>query len=69
MKGGSVGPDLTHLALRPTIGAGTLPLTGDTLRAFIRSPEAVKPGARMPGFAMLPEAEIDAILAFLMGLT
>jgi cytochrome c oxidase subunit 2 len=69
VAGGSVGPDLTHLALRRTIGAGTLPLSPETLRAFVRSPEAVKPGARMPGYAMLPEAEIDAIVAFLMGLS
>lgn len=43
-------------------------LTPENLDAFIRSPGAVKPGARMPGYAMLPDAEIEAFVAFLMGL-
>ena len=35
---GSVGPDLTHFASRPTIAAGTLPNTPDNLRAWLVSP-------------------------------
>jgi cytochrome c oxidase subunit 2 len=62
---GSVGPDLTHFASRPTIGAGTLPNTPENLRAWLMSPRDIKPDARMPGYAMLPSDEIDALVAFL----
>lgn len=62
---GAVGPDLTHIASRRTIGAGLLETTEANIAAFIRSPAHVKPGAEMPAFAMLPEAEIDAIANWL----
>lgn len=62
---GLVGPDLTHVGARPTLGAGLLPNTPETLRAWIARPEQLKPGARMPAFAMLPDEELDAIAAYL----
>ncbi|MCP3054074.1 cytochrome c oxidase subunit II [Aurantimonas marianensis] len=62
---GAVGPDLTHIASRRTIGAGLLETTPANIAAFIRSPTHVKPGAEMPAFAMLPEAEITAIADWL----
>jgi cytochrome c oxidase subunit II len=46
--GGRVGPDLTHLASRPHIAAGVLPNTPEDLARWIRDPQAIKPGARMP---------------------
>jgi cytochrome c oxidase subunit 2 len=62
---GSVGPDLTHLASRPTIAAGTLPNTPDSLRAWLVSPSGIKPDAHMPSYSMLPAVELDALIAFL----
>lgn len=62
---GSIGPDLTHLAGRATLGAGMLDNTPGNRRRFVADVEALKPGARMPSFGMLPPAELDAILAFL----
>ncbi|MDB5550477.1 MAG: Cytochrome c oxidase, subunit [Rhizobium sp.] len=65
---GAIGPNLTALGERLTIGAGTLKNTKENLALFIRDPAAIKPGATMPAFDMLPPAEIDAIAAWLGGL-
>jgi cytochrome c oxidase subunit 2 len=65
---GAVGPDLTHLASRATLAAGTLPMTRETLAAWLDDPQAIKPDARMPGYADLTAAQREAILNFLMGL-
>ena len=64
---GSVGPDLTHIASRATI-AGILDNTSEAVRDWIVAPETFKPDARMPGYAMLPEADLDAIVTFLESL-
>ena len=65
---GSIGPDLTHLAGRPTLAAGTLPMTEDALARWIADPQAVKPGALMPPFAALGEARIADLAAYLASL-
>lgn len=65
---GRVGPDLTHLASRQTIGAGSLPMTSESLLRWLRATEAVKPDAQMPAYAMLPDAELEALVAALMEL-
>lgn len=62
---GDVGPDLTHVGSRRTLGAGILPNDTETLEAWIRDPDRMKPDAAMPGYAMLPDADIAAIAAFL----
>jgi cytochrome c oxidase subunit 2 len=41
-------PDLTHLASRSTLAAGLLPNNRASLDAWLRDPQAVKPGNRMP---------------------
>jgi cytochrome c oxidase subunit 2 len=65
---GEIGPDLSHVGSRPTIGAGTLPTTPETIARFISAPEAVKPGALMPAYGMLPPEELAAIATWLAGL-
>lgn len=65
--GGKVGPDLTHLASRSTIAADTLALTHDNLVAWIRDPQAVKPGANMPK-VNLSEPDRDAVARYLESL-
>ncbi|HEY8973550.1 MAG TPA: cytochrome c oxidase subunit II [Burkholderiaceae bacterium] len=57
-------PDLTHLASRRTLAAGTLPNTPEALRAWIRDPHKFKPGVNMPATNM-PDADLDAIVAWL----
>ncbi|CAN5363939.1 cytochrome c oxidase subunit II [soil metagenome] len=45
---GRAGPDLTHLAARRDLAAGTLPFTRGGLAGWISQPQALKPGAEMP---------------------
>lgn len=57
-------PDLTHMASRETIGAGTLPNTAQNLERWIRDPQAFKPGANMPPTNLPPE-DLRALVAYL----
>jgi cytochrome c oxidase subunit 2 len=65
---GSVGPDLSHVGSRATLGAGILPNNEEALRSFIARPHLIKPGSKMPGFGMLPEKDLAAIAVWLKGL-
>lgn len=65
---GKIGPDLTHLASRETIGANLLPMTAEDLTNWIRHTQELKPGARMPAFGMLPVSETNAIVDYLVTL-
>jgi cytochrome c oxidase subunit 2 len=60
-----IGPDLTWLGERRTLGAGTLEPTIANTAAFIRNPQAFKPGARMPAYTALSEADARAIARWL----
>ncbi|SEJ88199.1 cytochrome c oxidase subunit 2 [Sphingomonas sp. OV641] len=64
-EGGLIGPDLTHFAARRTVGAGTLPMDPAAVARFIRHPSEAKPGARMPAFSHMSEAEASAIARYL----
>jgi cytochrome c oxidase subunit 2 len=61
---GRFGPDLTHLMSRDTIGSGIVPNTVENLRAWIRNPDALKPGSRMPAM-QLTDRDVDAVTAYL----
>jgi cytochrome c oxidase subunit 2 len=65
--GGRVGPDLTHLASRLTIAAGTLPRSRGTLAAWIVDPHSIKPGVNMPLTKLDPE-ELHPLVSYLEGL-
>jgi cytochrome c oxidase subunit 2 len=65
--GGTVGPDLTHLASRSTLAAGTLPLNAGTLAAWIADPQRFKPGVNMPAVP-LPDDRRAAVVAYLASL-
>jgi cytochrome c oxidase subunit 2 len=62
---GSIGPDLTHLAGRHSIAAGVLPTTAEALRQWLADTTRIKPGAHMPAFGMLPDADLEALAAYL----
>ena len=64
---GTVGPDLTHLASRRTIGAGTLANTKGNLAGWIVDPQSIKPGVRMPS-NQLEAQDLQALLAYLESL-
>ena len=62
--GGTIGPDLTHLASRRTIAAGTLPMTTGNLAGWILDPQSIKPGVKMPPNQIDPQS-LQALLAYL----
>jgi cytochrome c oxidase subunit 2 len=64
---GKTAPDLTHLASRSTLAAGTLANTRGNLAGWILDPHAVKPGVNMPSIA-LPADDLRALLAYLESL-
>jgi cytochrome c oxidase, subunit II len=61
---GTVGPDLTHLASRRTIAAGTLPNNRGNLAGWIMDPQSIKPGAKMPP-NQIDGPSLQALLAYL----
>ena len=61
---GSLGPDLTHLASRRTIGAGTLLNNRGNLAGWISNAPAIKPGVLMPPNVM-SAGELQDLLAYL----
>jgi cytochrome c oxidase subunit II len=65
---GVVGPDLTHVGSRLSIGAGMLPNNSETLFRWIARTEEVKPGALMPSFGMLPEEDLKALAVYMEAL-
>ncbi|HET7836861.1 MAG TPA: cytochrome c oxidase subunit II [Variovorax sp.] len=62
--GGTLGPDLTHVASRPTIAAGTVANRPDLLAAWIVQPQLLKAGATMPPSALEPE-EVRLLVSYL----
>jgi len=61
---GRFGPDLTHLMSRDTIAAGAARNTPESLRLWIRNPDAIKPGSKMPAMG-LSEQDVSAVAAYL----
>ena len=61
---GKVAPDLTHLASRRSIGAGTFPMQRGYLYAWVADPQGAKPGNRMPYIGLQPR-ELHAVVAYL----
>jgi cytochrome c oxidase subunit 2 len=61
---GVVGPDLTHVASRLTIGAGMLDNTPENLTRWVRDPQSVKQGVLMPRMD-LREQQLASVVAYL----
>lgn len=66
-RAGVVGPDLTHLADRQTLAAGTVPNTRGHLGGWIADPQAIKPGSLMPRVVLTSE-ELVRLLDYLQSL-
>jgi cytochrome c oxidase subunit 2 len=64
---GQVGPDLTHVASRMTLAAGTIPNDRTHLREWIADPQHVKPGNKMPALH-LSRQELTALTNYLESL-
>lgn len=61
---GDLGPDLTHIASRRTLGAGILENSTGNLAGWIIDSQAIKPGNLMPPMG-LSGPELQAVLAYL----
>jgi cytochrome c oxidase subunit 2 len=66
--GARLGPDLTHVASRHALGAGVLPNGPGAARRWLTDVQQLKPGARMPSYAHLDAATLDALGAWLESL-
>ena len=64
---GTLGPDLTHLASRPMIAAGTAPNDRTNLLRWVRNPQVLKPSATMPP-APFGDEDVGAVVSYLEGL-
>ena len=64
IAGGVTGPDLTHVASRLSLAAGTLPNTRGHLAGWIIDPQTRKPGSNMPPNVLRPD-ELQALLSYL----
>jgi cytochrome c oxidase subunit 2 len=61
---GEVGPDLTHVADRSSLAADTIPNAPSHLADWIRDPQHVKPGNRMPDLHLSP-TQVRSLVAYL----
>jgi cytochrome c oxidase subunit II len=61
---GQIAPDLTHIATRSTLGAGTLPNTPENLADWIQDPQRLKPGNQMPANPLAAD-DLHALVEYL----
>ncbi|MBS1300962.1 cytochrome c oxidase subunit II [Loktanella sp. SALINAS62] len=65
---GQVGPDLTHVGARASIGAGILAPTIENFSAWIYHTDDIKPEVDMPAYDTLPDDDLMALATYLQGL-
>lgn len=65
---GVVGPNLTHVGSRLSLGAGIVRNDVDGFVRWLEKTDHVKPGVQMPHFGMLPREELQALAAYLESL-
>lgn len=61
---GQVAPDLTHLASRRSLAAGTMPMSTGNLYGWVEDPQSLKPGVKMPTIGLEPD-QLHAVVAYL----
>lgn len=62
---GVIGPDLTHVGSRVSLGAGRLANREEDFLRWISRTTHLKPEVRMPAFGMLPADDVRTIAAYL----
>lgn len=65
---GAVGPDLTHVGSRLSLGAGTLGTTLADFEQWVAHTGAIKPEVEMPGYDHLSTADLSDLAQYLKGL-
>lgn len=66
---GVIGPDLTHVGSRQTLGAGVLPNNQPAFARWIAHHQDVKPGTHMPPFEFFSDEDVLLLARYLDGLT
>ena len=61
---GQIAPDLTHLASRKSLAAGSMPMSKGNLYGWIGDPQSLKPGSKMPTIGLEPD-QLHAVVAYL----
>ena len=64
---GVLGPTLTHFGSRGTLAAGMWPNTPDNVAAWVKDPQGLKPGVKMPNLG-LTTAQAKDVAAYLSAL-
>lgn len=65
---GEIGPDLTHLGSRRSLGAATMTNSADSIASWIINNQHIKPDNRMPEYDIFSGPDLDALAAYLEGL-
>ena len=65
---GTSGPDLSRVGARRSLGAGILPNNQGTMAGWISDSQTLKPGNRMPSYAVLSGQDVRAVAAYLESL-
>ena len=65
---GQVGPDLTHVGGRVSLGAGILGVTVDDFANWLGHTDALKPEVDMPTYDFLTQDDLIALATYLEGL-
>ena len=65
---GTIGPNLSDLGSRQSIGAGLLPMSHDNLASFVAHAQWLKPGNKMPPFSIFSETQLTDLAAYLAAL-
>ena len=62
---GTIGPSLTDIGARHSIGAGLLTMSRENLSRFIADSQVLKPGNRMPPFRIFDERQLADLSSYL----
>jgi cytochrome c oxidase subunit 2 len=65
---GELGPELTHVGSRRSLGAGILPMNAGAIGGWIASSQHIKPGNLMPSFRDFRGDELQALAAYVESL-
>jgi len=67
VSAGVLAPDLTHFGSRSMFGAGMWPTTPENVAEWVKDPQRLKPGVKMPALGLTDE-QAKAVAAYLVSL-
>ena len=67
VSAGVLAPDLTHFGSRTMLAAGMWPNTPENVAEWVKDPQRLKPGVKMPALGLTDE-QAKAVAAYLMSL-